>query len=289
VHGGANDREYHIGYQWCNMRHASNVKRFFLYSFACYGVLWTLIESVSAFIDHWKPTGIVAYGALVLVSIAIGLWRALPVRRIEIRVPNSDSSISVEFGDILTKTGCVAIQVNEYFDSILGNHVSTNSLHGLFIRDVLGGQSATFDSLVQTALVTAPFDLVTRQSGNTRRYKIGTTASVDINSKRYLLFAFAKTDTTTLKAYATVHEFWDALTGLWEGVRIHSNGEPVYVPLLGTGLSGVGLPERKMLELTMLSFFYHTKKNKVAKQVTIVLHKSLRRTIDLATIKAGGE
>lgn len=263
--------------------------RFFLFGFAAYGALWTVIESLSAFVEQWKPAGLTAYGVLILFSIAIGAWRAWPVQRIEIRVPNSDSSIAVEFGNIFSKPGCIAIQVNEYFDSLLGNHVSTNSLHGMFIRDILGGQSTAFDSLILNALAATPFEQVARQDGNTRRYKIGTTASVHINSKRYLLFAFARTDTSTLKAYATVHELWDALAGLWEAVRINSNGDPVFVPLIGAGLSGVGLPERQLLELLILSFFYHTKKNKIATQVTVVLHKKLRRTIDLASIKAGEE
>lgn len=143
--------------------------------------------------------------------------------------------------------------------------------------------------MTQNALSTATYDQIARPSGNTRKYKIGTTAAVDINSKRYLLFAFARTDIATLKAHASVHEFWDALSGLWEGVRIHSNGDPVYIPLIGTGLSGVGLPEKQLLELLLLSFFYHTKKNKIAKKVTIVLHTSLRTKIDLATVKAGEE
>lgn len=265
------------------------ISRFLIFSFAAYGALWTVIESVSAFEDKLKPTGVVAYGVLILFSVAVGAWRAWPVRRVVIRVPTSDSSIAVEFGDIFSKDGCIAIQVNEFFDSLLGEHVSPHSLHGMFIRDVLGGQSASFDALVASALAGVPFATVPRPNGNSKRYPIGTTASVDVNSKRYLLFAFARTDIATLKASATVHEFWDALSGLWEAVRVRSNGNPVSVPLIGTGLSGVGLPERQLLELLILSFVYHTKKNKITRQVTVVLHPSLRRTIDLKSIKLGEE
>lgn len=261
------------------------ISRFLVFSFATYGALWTIIESVSAFDDKLKPRGVVAYGVLIVLSVAVGAWRAWPVRRVEIRSPNSDSSIAIEFGDIFSKDGCIAIQVNEFFDSLLGEHVSPHSLHGLFIHNVLGGQSASFDALVTSALAGVPFETVTRPNGNVKRYQIGTTASVDVNSKRYLLFAFAKTDIATLKASATIHEFWNALSGLWETVRIRSNGNSVFVPLLGTGLSGVGLPERQLLELLILSFVFHTKKNKITKQVTVVLHPSLRRTIDLKSIK----
>jgi len=267
------------------LKHATN--RFCVFSFAAYGALWTVIESVSAFDSQLKPTGAIEYGVLVLLSLTVGAWKAWPSKHIEICIPISDSSVVVEFGDIFSKEGCIAIQVNEFFDSLLGDHVSPQTLHGQFIRDVLGGQSASFDALVESALAGVPHEVVQRRSGNSRRYKIGTTASVDVNSKRYLLFAFAKTDIVTLKAYATLHEFWDALSGLWEVARVRSNGNPIFVPLIGTGLSGVGLPERYLLELLILSFVYHTKKNKISKQVTIVLHPSLRRMIDLKSIKLG--
>lgn len=264
-------------------------KRFVVFSFAAYGALWTIIESLSAFKDSLKPTGLLAYSVLIFLSLAVGIWQAWPSRRIEIRIPNSDSSVAIEFGDIFSKQGCIAIQVNEFFDSLLGDHVSTNSLHGQFIRNVLGGQSASFDTLVTAALAGIPHVVIQRPNGNPKRYEIGTTASIDVNAKRYLLFAFAKTDISTLKAYATVHEFWDALSGLWETARVRSNGDPIYVPLIGAGLSGVGLPERQLLELLILSFVYHTKKTKITKQATIVLHPSLRRIIDLKSIKLGEE
>lgn len=264
-------------------------QRLALFSFAAYGALWTAVESISAFIETSKPGGWRSYVALVLASLAYGLWKSWPVSKVEIKVPNSDSSVCIRFGDIFEMNGCIAIQVNEYFDSLLGNHVSTKSLHGMFIRDVLGGQSATFDSLVRDALSETPSEMVSRASGNTQRYKIGTTAAVDINSRRFLFFAFARTDLATLKAQATIHDFWEALSGLWEGVRIHSNGEKVYVPLLGSGLSGVGLPERELLDLMILSFFYHTKRNKIAKCVTIVVHSNLRPKIDLLTLKTREE
>lgn len=260
-------------------------QRFAVFSFAAYGALWTVIESFSAFVETLKPSGVCAYAMLAGASMLAGAWKAWPAGRIELPIPGTDSSIAVEFGDIFSKKGCIAIQVNEYFDSRLGEHVSPNTLHGMFIRDVLGGQSASFDALVSAALAGVPHEEVPRQDGNTRRYKIGTTASIDVNAQRFLLYAFARTDPNTLKASATVHEVWDALAGLWEAARVRSNGYPIYVPLLGAGLAGVGLPEPRLLDLLILSIVYQTKKNKIGNQVTIVLHKRLKRKIDLKELR----
>lgn len=257
------------------------LKMFFINGFAVYGLIWTLVESIGAFFAQIKPDGIAQYAFLVIPSIVFGTWRAWPVSRIEVSVPNSDSVLCIEFGDVLTKQGCIAIQVNEYFDSILGDHVSPNSLHGRFIRDVLRSQSADFDAHVSRALSTVSYENVQRERGNTKRYKIGTTASVDLGPNRYLLFAFTKTDINTLKASASVHELWDALSGLWASVRVRSNGDPVYMPLIGGGLSGVGLPARNLLQILMTSFSYYTKKEKITNRLTVVLHKDLKREIDL--------
>lgn len=261
------------------------VSRFLIFAFASYGALWTVIDSLSSFVERLKPTGPLAYTCLIGTAAVIALWKAWPCSSIELRVPNSDSSVMIEFGDIFKKSGCIAIPVNEFFDSQLGDHVSPNSLHGQFIRDILGGQSSSFDALTQNALSSLPYEDVTRPNGRTRRYKIGTTATADINNKRFFFFALARTDVDTLKAIATIHELWDALAGLWETIRVKSNGNPVYMPLPGGGLSGVGLPPVNLLELLLISFFYYTKKNKIVGKITIVLHPSLRTEIDLLSLQ----
>lgn len=258
--------------------------RFALFAFGTYGALWTIVESFSSYFPSLKPEGWVGYGCSIAASCAVGLWRAWPQGNLELRIANSDSSMCVEFGDLLKRTDCIAIQVNEFFDSLLGDHVSPNSLHGQFIRDVLGGQSVAFDTLVSKALADKPYEEVPRTTGNRKRYSIGTTAAVDVNNKRYFLFAFTKTDVTTLKASATVHELWDALAGLWHAIRLRCNGNPVSVGLVGSGLSGVGLPPANLLQIMMISYSYYTKKNKITGRLTFVLPSSLRGELDLSAI-----
>ena len=118
-----------------------------------------------------------------------------------------------------------------------------------FIRDVLGGQSGAFNDLVDHALNSVAAQTVRRESGREKKYPIGTVACVDVNDTRYLLAALSRTDLDSLKASATVHELWDCLSGIWQGVRNFSNGNSVKVPLLGSGLSGVGLPPKNLIEI----------------------------------------
>ena len=257
------------------------LKTFFGYGFAAYGLIWTFIESIGAFFSAIKPDGLAQYLFLAVPAIGVGVWRAWPVSRVELTVPHSDSVLAIEFGDLFDKKGCIAIQVNEFFDSLLGDHVSPNSLHGQVVRDLFRSQTALFDEQVSRALGAEPFENVPRVTGNTKKYMIGTTASIDLGANRYLLFAFTRTDIETLKASATVHELWDALAGLWAAIRVRGNGDPVFMPLVGGGLSGVGLPAKTLLQLLMTSFSFYTKKNKITSTLTVVLPHSLAKEIEL--------
>ena len=184
----------------------------------------------------------------------------------------------------------VVIPVNEFFDGELGDHVSKHSLHGQFIRDVLGGQSQVFFELTNAALAgVVPEDVgVTRSSGRCDRYAIGTVAPVDVNDRRYLLVALSHTDLLSLKASASIQNLLACLAGTWKGIREYSNGQPVSIPLIGSGLSGVGLPPAQLVEIMLTSFLYHTKERRVAEAVTLVLPCRLRRLaegVDLNNIK----
>lgn len=261
------------------------VRDFLVFGFATYGILWALIEPFGYFFENSRPQGASWYCAIVILSVVSGLWNCRPRSRIELKIPASDSSMEITFGDIFEGEGVVVIPVNEYFDGSLGDHVSTKSLHGLFVKNVLDGHSETFFDLTSNALESIEAEEVQRTSGRARKYPIGTVACLDVNDKRYLLAALAQTDISTLKASATVHELWDCLAGAWRGVRNYSNGNCVKIPLFGSGQSGVGLPPRHLVQIIVISFLYYTKIQKIADKVTLVLHPRLRGEIDLETIR----
>ena len=264
-----------------------HVRDFLLGGFATYGALWLAVESISAFFASLKPGGLAGYSALLFLAAIGGLWHAWPTKRIEFQIPASDSWFEIRFGNIFEGNGVVVIPVNEYFDGELGDHVSKNSLHGQFIRDVLGGQSKTFIELTSKALAgVVPEETgVGRSTGQCNRYAIGTVARLDVNDRRYLLVALSRTDLSSLKASATVYDLWTCLAGAWKGIREYSSGQPVRIPLIGSGLSGTGLPPGNLIGIVVTSFLCHTKERKVADAVTLVLPCRLVRHVDLNSIE----
>ena len=261
------------------------MKDFLVYGFATYGLLWTIAESFGSFFPEMRPEGVSKYIVLVGLSVLTGLFTAWPRRSVELEVPNSDSSIKIEFGDIFDKYEIVVVPVNEFFDGLLGDNVAKASVHGQFIKNKLGGKSNLFNDLTSNALKDVPSEKIDRSNGRQSKYPIGTTAVVDVNERRYLLTAFTRTDVKTLKASATIHEEWDALAGIWRAIRNSSNGKIAALPLLGSGLSGVGLPPKNLIEIVVNSFFYYTKERKIADCVVLILPTSLENSIDLLAIK----
>lgn len=265
------------------------VADFFRFAFFAFGVIMAIVNSLRIFFPTFKIEGIYWYALIILIASIYSLWRCWPRNHVELRVPASDSSLEIRFGNIFHGDGVVVIPVNEYFDGELGDHVSERSLHGQFIQNVLGGQSQSFYDLIDKDLKVVRSAQVKRKSGRCAKYPIGTVARADINDKRYLLAALSRTDIETLKASATVHELWDCLAGIWQGVRSYSGGNSVKVPLLGSGLSGVGLPHKFLIDTIAMSFLYYTKKQKIADKVTIVLSFKLKGEIDLVATKRSWE
>jgi len=78
---------------------------------------------------------------------------------------------------------------------------------------------------------------------------------------------------------------WGALHELWQRARIESGGHAVNLPLIGGGLSGVGLPTRDLLNLIILSAVTETKSKEVTQRIRIVLHRDRFDDLDLMDVK----
>jgi len=126
---------------------------------------------------------------------------------------------------------------------------------------------------------------VQRQQGKTKRFPIGTSAMIDADGQRFLAFAFTHTDPATCKAYADVPQMFTALTGLWGTARTVLGGDALNLPLVGSALSGVGLPARDLVNIIILSFIDETKRQVVAHKMRIILTWDRLSEVDLREVK----
>ncbi len=240
-----------------------------------------------------------SFGISLLIGLAIGvIWFVIDGRyfsgflkgTVVIRSNAIDTTIMVMFGDLFDQDGYKAISVNEFFDSAVDDkHVSSNSLHGQMLARCWAGNTADWDNQVEQDLVgnIEPIEAITsRQSpGKRDRYDIGTTASVARNGDRFLCVALARTCTQSLQSSASSDDLQHAVRGLLSKARSVCSGQPLNIPLLGSGLGRTGIKPNIIVHLLILAAIEEAKTKKVTDHIRIVLPRNLRRRIDLAAIE----
>lgn len=101
---------------------------------------------------------------------------------------------------------------------------------------------------------------------------------------KFFLFAMCQSD-NDCKVSSTPALMLQTLELLWEKVRIENNGYDIVIPLLGNGLSGVGIPPIQLLQLILISILQFTKAKDLSSTVKIILREDVFNDIDLEIIK----
>lgn len=255
------------------------------YVFTAFSVIFTLVKAITHFVPTIKIEGPTALTIATLISVSFGLKKVWKPSKIEVQIANSNTIIEVLFGDLFEQSGIRAIAVNEFFDSKIGKPVSDKSLHGIFLQRCFGGHPEPFDKQVDAQLIEYESREVTKNDGKTKCFPIGSNALIAVNTDRYIVFALSKTNPETCKAYSDVTMMWVALHELWQRARIESGGHEINLPLVGSGLSGLGLPTRDLLNLIILSAITETKSQEVTQRIRIILHRDRFEDLDLRDVK----
>jgi len=255
------------------------------YAFTAFSVIFTSIKAITHFLPDLKIEGPGALDVVILISVFFGLVRVWKPSRVELKIPHTNTVIQVLFGDFFEQGGLRAISVNDFFDSKIGKPVSEKSLHGIFLQKCFGGHPESFDKQVDKQLSGIEFDDIQKADGKTKRFPIGSTALITVNQDRYLMFAFAKTDPATCKATSDVSIMWIALNGLWSRARLEAGGDALNLPLVGSGLSGIGLPTRDLLNLILVSAIQESKVKQITGTIRVVLNRERFEDLDLRDVK----
>jgi hypothetical protein len=259
------------------------------YIFTCFSILFTIVKALVQFIPGIKIEGPFALSILILISLAYGLGKVWKPSKQKITIANCNTIIELVFADLFEQDGIRAIAVSEFFESELGKPVSDKSLHGVFLQRCFGSHPESLDAQLQQQLSSVQGTPVAKTVGKDICYPIGTTAIVNVNQDVYLLFALTKTEASTCKVYSDVELMWRALHKLWQRARIECGGHPLNLPLVGSGLSGLGLPTRDLLNLLILSAITETKATEITQTIRVVLRRDRFEHVDLREVKAHWE
>lgn len=225
-------------------------------------------------------------GFIVLTNIIYGVVSVLPKTKVKLKL-GENLKVDVSFGDIFEKDGIVVIPVNDYFDTLVDEKVvSSNTIHGIFVKRFFGGNEKQLKRLISSSLKNiVPIEInKARKQGNQSRYPLGTVACVPYNGKSYYLVALTRFNGNH-RAEVTKSEYQRVLCDLFDYVEQNSQGNRVNVPLIGGGHSGLDLPKQKLLEFLLLSISLNDKLSLI-NGLEVVLHQGIKNEISLNIVQS---
>ena len=203
--------------------------------------------------------------------------------------------VSGTYGNILDYIGAskvnLIVPVNCCFDTKIDDSViSTNSLHGKVIKFLYDNNLVSqteLDKKIKRSLREQNISSVNigndvkkggKSVGNYNRYPIGSTAFVDIGDVRYHFIALSIIENNK-NAITSDQDYLIVLNAIVDNCFRNSNGNPIYIPLVGSGLSKLNYNHQQQLEF-MVKYFM-LRRTKLISDVEIVIRKEDRDKISI--------
>ena len=203
--------------------------------------------------------------------------------------------VSGTYGNILDYIGAskvnLIVPVNSCFDTKIDDSViSANSLHGQVIKFLYDNNlvsQSDLDKKIKRSLKEQNISSVNisnnvkqggKSVGNYNRYPIGSTAFVDISNVRYHFIALSIIENNK-NAKTSDQDYLVVLNAIVDNCFRNSNGNPIYLPLVGSGLSKLNYNHQQQLEF-MVKYFM-LRKTKLISDVEIVIRKEDGDTISI--------
>lgn len=252
------------------------------------GALWLPIEAYEVLTNQDAKLPFSCFLALsVVVGITFFLADGFSLsgflkNEINITSNGFDTKISVKFGNLFSQEGWKAISVNDFFDSIVDDDlVSINSLHGQVITTYWPDDRNDWQSQINSSLSNVSIEKENRAKGNKKRYPIGTTGIATTDNQKMLFVALGRTDTDNNVTSATAESLICAVRGLLKKARASCANEPLFIPLMGSGLGRVGIKNNILVDLILAAIYEETMQSKVTEKITIILPKEKAEEINL--------
>lgn len=225
-------------------------------------MLWGVLELYCKELpDIWGKVLAIAF---ILASILYAfrqLFRHPDTLELEI---NKRTKLKIEKGDIFTLSadGVCVIPVNEYFDTHLGDGIiNPRSLHGQLIVRFNGRENELRDMIDQSLSrkEDLPNGRIRTMVPNLpqKRYPLGTCVRINDGERLFMLVAISRFNEDEHVEVAA-EEYPEVIRKMYNGIENLNDGKTVYMPLVGSGISGYQLNEMQLLN-TMIQSAHNAK------------------------------
>jgi Domain of unknown function (DUF6430) len=252
---------------------------------AVFGGFWLLLEPWAL----WRPDdlrwGFRGYFGLATVSFVFAIYWAWPKTSITRKLPVSDTKIVVSVSDLLAQKGNIIIGFTDFFDTELGDLISTSSIQGQFQTRFFPRQE-TLDQAIAKELENKSHTIdEQKRRGKKERYKIGTIAVVEAQGNRYFLLAYTRMR-QDLRVESDICKLSTALNESWEAIRARGQQEPIHMGIIGSNFARIRLSRALLLQFIILSFLDAEKKESLTSQLTVHIHEKDAEHIDFVDLEA---
>ena len=188
---------------------------------------------------------------IVLLSVGYALRSIFWKKRDLTICINKRTQMTIEKGDVFNANGLKVIPVNEYFDTHLGEGIiKESSIHGQFLsrykeripelRKMIDEQLSRFDPL--------PSNRNRNMVGGLpqKRYPLGTCIRVAVDGQYYMLVAITRFNSNE-HVESSAEEYPEVIRKFFNGIEQLNDGNAVYMPLVGSGISGYELTNMQIL------------------------------------------
>lgn len=268
-------------------------REFWRYFVAAVGTISSVVTLISFVFELQNPgcLVIVLYIVCVLgLSFTFAIWQTWRKESISIKISNT-LTCTVSAGDLFdyAKDGnYVVVPVNEYFDTKVDNKIiNEGTLHGQFIKKYYGKDEEVLHKEIENYLVTQKIEgkVVKRENsdGYNKQYPLGTCVIINRDNTNFVLLALTHFDQDD-HAFVELSEFGRSISYLCSSLKDKVGTSPVYMPLMGMGMSRINQTAQFILKYT-LDTIVGIKDLAIQGGIHIVIYPPVANTVNLNEIK----
>lgn len=244
---------------------------------------------------------------IISAVILLGIWCCVFVvasvymvhkKRFKVLSANNGHALYLQYGDIFdaneiidpSKRRNIVVPVNRCFDTHVDNHIiSAQTIHGIALSSLYSSSKYTEETLsitIDKLLKNTEYECLSEKDkpeGNRKRYPVGTVVDLPgYENKHFFLWALSTFD-SNLKARTSMQEYALAVQKLIESCNAESEGFPVVLPLVGTGLSRTKKEQQAVLKYLINAF--RINRDEINSDIHIVVRNDMRNEISIMNIK----
>lgn len=241
----------------------------------------------------------IAFAILVGVWIICAIIQSFIVGRMNKKIVvegPKGKNVYVVYGDLFDphivggKKRYICFAVNRCFDTEVNDRlISSTTIHGIAFNKLYQQKLYTTVSLnlaIQRSIHATYLPIIVNRNdkpeGNLLRYEAGAYCNLIIDEKlNYLMLGLSQFD-ANLNANTSKADYVLAIQKMIESFYKESQGYPVLMPIIGSGLSRTDIKEMEALKYILEAF--RINQNKITSDIFIVIHESAKNRVSIADL-----